>query len=40
VHGHGAKYSVQDLIKNATGKPLSAAAFLRYAEAKYLEPSR
>jgi len=38
VHGLGAKLSVQDLIKNATGKPLSAAPFLRYAEAKYLEP--
>jgi carboxypeptidase Taq len=38
VHGLGAKLSVQDLIKHATGKPLSAAAFLRYAEAKYLEP--
>jgi carboxypeptidase Taq len=38
VHSFGAKLSVQDLIKNATGKPLNAAAFLRYAEAKYLEP--
>jgi carboxypeptidase Taq len=38
VHGLGAKLSVQDLIKQATGKPLSAASFLRYAEAKYLEP--
>ncbi|HZF15573.1 MAG TPA: carboxypeptidase M32 [Steroidobacteraceae bacterium] len=38
VHGLGAKFSVQELIKNATGKPLTAAAFLRYAEAKYLEP--
>jgi len=39
VHGLGAKLSVQDLIKQATGKPLSAASFLRYAEAKYLEPA-
>jgi carboxypeptidase Taq len=39
VHGLGAKLSVHDLIKNATGKPLNAAAFLRYAEAKYLEPA-
>jgi carboxypeptidase Taq len=38
VHSLGAKLSVEDLIKNATGKPLTAAAFLRYAEAKYLEP--
>jgi carboxypeptidase Taq len=26
-----------ELIRNATGKPLSAAAWLRYVEAKYLE---
>ena len=39
VHGFGAKFSMQDLIKQATGKPLTAAAFLRYAEAKYLEPA-
>jgi hypothetical protein len=24
-------------VKQATGKPLSAAAFVRYAETKYLE---
>ena len=29
--------SSQELIKNATGKPLSAAPWLRYAESKYLE---
>jgi Zn-dependent M32 family carboxypeptidase len=28
---------VQDLIKQATGKPLNASAYLRYLEAKYLE---
>jgi carboxypeptidase Taq len=38
VHGVGARVSSQELIRNATGKPLSAAPWLRYAEAKYLEP--
>lgn len=37
VHSLGAKVPVQDLLRAATGKPLSAAAFIRYAEAKYLE---
>jgi len=37
VHGVGASMSAQELIKNATGKTLSAAPWLRYAEAKYLE---
>jgi carboxypeptidase Taq len=37
VHAVGASLSAQQLIKNATGKPLSAAPWLRYAEAKYLE---
>ncbi|MET0499327.1 MAG: carboxypeptidase M32 [Steroidobacteraceae bacterium] len=37
VHGLGASLSTPALITNATGKPLSAAAWLRYAEAKYLE---
>jgi carboxypeptidase Taq len=37
VHGVGARVSSQELIKNATGKPLSAAPWLRYAESKYLE---
>ena len=37
VHAVGARVSSQELIKNATGKPLSAAPWLRYAEAKYLE---
>jgi carboxypeptidase Taq len=37
VHGVGARLPVQDLIKQATDKPLSAAAYLRYLEAKYLE---
>ena len=37
VHGVGARVSSQELIKDATGKPLSAAPWLRYAESKYLE---
>ena len=38
VHGQGARVSAQELLKLATGKPLSAAAALRYLESKYLEP--
>jgi len=38
VHGVGARISAQELLKQATGKPLSAAAALRYLETKYLEP--
>ncbi|MBV9622225.1 MAG: carboxypeptidase M32, partial [Gammaproteobacteria bacterium] len=37
VHGLGAKVPVQELLKTATGRPLSAISFLRYVEAKYLE---
>jgi carboxypeptidase Taq len=37
VHGVGASLGAQQLIANATGKPLTAAPWLRYAEAKYLE---
>jgi len=37
VHGIGARLPVQELIKQATGKPLTAAAYIRYLEAKYLE---
>ncbi len=37
VYGLGAKVSVQELLKNATGKPLSATSFIRYVESKYLE---
>jgi carboxypeptidase Taq len=39
VHSIGAKVTVHDLLKTATGKPLSAAAFIRYVENKYLEDS-
>ena len=37
VHGLGASLSTPELIKKATDKPLSAAAWLRYIEGKYLE---
>ena len=37
VHGVGARLPIQELIKQATGKPLTAAAYLRYLETKYLE---
>jgi carboxypeptidase Taq len=37
VHGLGAKVSIQELLKKATGKPLGATASLRYLEGKYLE---
>ncbi|HLY52080.1 MAG TPA: carboxypeptidase M32, partial [Steroidobacteraceae bacterium] len=37
VHALGAKVPVQELLKSATGKPLSATSFIRYVEAKYLE---
>jgi len=37
VHSVAATVSMPELIRNATGKPLSAAAWLRYIEGKYLE---
>lgn len=37
VHGVGAKVNVQELLKAATGKPLSATSFLRHLEGRYLE---
>src|ERR1022692_3050340 len=40
VHALGAKVTVNELMKQATGQPLSAAALLRYLEAKYLEGAR
>lgn len=36
VHGVGARLPVKELIKAATGKPLTAAPYLRYLETKYL----
>jgi carboxypeptidase Taq len=37
VYGLGAKVPVQELLKSATGKPLSATSYIRYVESKYLE---
>ena len=37
VHGIGARLPVKELITEATGKPLTAGAYLRYLESKYLE---
>ncbi|MFO7304175.1 MAG: carboxypeptidase M32 [Gammaproteobacteria bacterium] len=36
IHGHGARLSMAELIENATDKPLTSAAWLRYVEGKYL----
>jgi len=38
VHAKAASVAATDLIKQVTGRQLSAASWLRYAEAKYLEP--
>jgi carboxypeptidase Taq len=40
VHSLGAKVPVQDLLKSATGRPLSAVSFVRYVESKYLESAQ
>jgi carboxypeptidase Taq len=37
IYRHGSRFSMSELIQNATGRPLSAAAWLRYVEGKYLE---
>jgi carboxypeptidase Taq len=37
VYSHGARIGIQELVKQATGRPLSAASSLRYLEHKYLE---
>jgi carboxypeptidase Taq len=37
VHSVAATVGMPQLIRKATGKPLSAAAWLRYIEGKYLE---
>ncbi len=37
IHSAGARLPVQELMKQATSRPLSAAPYLRYLEAKYLE---
>lgn len=36
IHRHGAHLSTLELIQNATDKPLTHAAWLRYVEGKYL----
>jgi len=36
VHSMGAKLGVPQLVQHATGRPLSAASFLRYLERKYV----
>lgn len=36
VHGHGARLTAQELIQQATGRPISAQPALRYLESKYL----
>jgi carboxypeptidase Taq len=40
VYSLGAKVPVQELLQNATGKPLSAVSFVRYVELKYLESAQ
>jgi hypothetical protein len=39
VHSMGASLGVPQLVQHATGRPLSAAPFLRYLERKYLADS-
>jgi carboxypeptidase Taq len=36
VHAYGSRLTLQELVKQATGKPLAATAALRYLEGKYL----
>jgi carboxypeptidase Taq len=40
VHAEGARLPAQELVQKATGKALTAAASLRYLEARYLEEAR
>jgi carboxypeptidase Taq len=37
VHQYGSRYTGEDLMKNATGKPLSAEAWLNHVQRRYLE---
>lgn len=37
VHRHGARYGFNDLLRQATGKPLDPAAFERHLTLRYLE---
>ncbi len=36
IHRQGARVTAQELLENATGKPLTATSALRYLESKYL----
>jgi carboxypeptidase Taq len=40
VHAEGARLPSLELVEHVTGKPLTAAASLRYLEARYLEEAR
>jgi carboxypeptidase Taq len=40
VHAAGARFAPPELVQEVTGKPLTAAASLRYLEARYLEEAR
>jgi carboxypeptidase Taq len=35
VHAHGSRYAPEELVERATGAPLSADAYVRYARAKF-----
>ena len=35
VHDHGSRFAPAELVERATGAPLSADAYVRYARAKY-----
>lgn len=37
IHRHGGKFNPQDLVKQVTGSPIDAAAYMRYLNAKYQE---
>jgi carboxypeptidase Taq len=37
VHRHGRKFGAEELVRRATGSPISAAPYLRYLNAKYGE---
>jgi carboxypeptidase Taq len=39
VHAEASRYSLQELLQRATGRPLGAQALLRYLESKYLAGS-
>ena len=37
IHRHGQRYTADELVEVATGEPLSAEAFVEYAEAKFTD---